>query len=530
MTHLPRDKWHKGLAVVYGPPGTGKTTWVLRHLDQELRAGMCPDRVGFVSFTRSAVAEARSRAENIVGNEDLPYFRTLHSFGYRLLRQPPVVGTPDAKVMFETWGYKVNLAPGAAPEGDTAHLQRWSLIRSMSRSMGEALDRLAGEPHNVRLLIERYEQLRADEGRIDHADMLMLGMDCEMPELDVLYVDEAQDLAPLQIEFVERLAARACETVVAGDDDQAIMRFQGANPEWFQGLASVGHVHVLPQSYRIPASVHRLAEDVVRRVAHRVEKVYLPRPEEGSVVASDSVDESIRWAGEALDDGRTVAYLGRTNAECSDAIEWAIANRVPFEAHAGAGSRPLQSPKVHAACVAAVSVRGRGTCTGAQLVALLDQVDGPPRGTKAAAKRLDDDEVVNQTKATMMGLGALWAALRSSPGRFDGLTAIPDQVRSYLDAVLLETGAAPALLLQIGTQHWSKGQEWDLVIVDDMLPRPAVDALRRGGPDADDEHRIAYVAVTRAKQELVVLSKPRRAKGAGLFVGRYAYPVPENVA
>jgi superfamily I DNA/RNA helicase len=58
-----------------------------------------------------------------------------------------------------------------------------------------------------------------------------------------------------------------------------------------------------------------------------------------------------------------------------------------------------------------------------------------------------------------------------------------------------------------------------------MLPRPSVESLRGGGVDADDEHRIAYVAITRAKQELYILSKPSRAKGSGPVVGRYPYPV-----
>ncbi len=528
VTHAGQNKWTTCPVVVYGPPGTGKTTWVLRDMAARLEQGICPDRIGFVSFTRSAVGEARQRAQAIVGDADLPYFRTLHSMGHRLLGRPPVVGAPDAKVMLQTWGYRVNLSAGAAANTpETEHLQRWALIRSMSRSMEEAEHRLTSEGRDVRLLIGRYEQLRRDEGRVDFVDMLMLGMEQEMPKLDVLYVDEAQDLSPLQIEFTERLAAAAAEVVVAGDDDQAIMRFQGATPEWLQSLSSFGRVHVLPQSYRIPASVHRMAEDVVRRVRHRVAKDYLPRDEEGCVRAADTVEQAIQYAAEALAAGQTAAYLGRTNGECSDAVEWALGCRVPYVAHAGVGSRPLQAPKVLAACEAALQIRARGSCTGLGLVALLDQVVAPARGSKAAAKRLPPDAPVSAAHAALMGLGGLWDAIRTSDGRFDALSAVPEHIRSYLDAVLLADGSVPRTVLEIGTQHWSKGQEWDLVVVDDMLPRPSVDALRGGGVDADDEHRIAYVAVTRARRELVVLSKPTRAKGAGQFAGRYPYPMPE---
>jgi hypothetical protein len=284
-------------------------------------------------------------------------------------------------------------------------------------------------------------------------------------------------------------------------------------------------VHVLPQSYRIPSSVHELAEAVVGQIRCRVPKPYRPRDVAGVVGSLDSIDEAVRRAAGALKSGRSAAYLARTQVECSDAVEWALGHRVPFVAHAGNGSRPLQAPKVLEACAAAVSIRARGTCTGAQLVALLDQVTSPPRGCKAAAKRLRPDGLVGRSQAVALKIGDLWARVTSSEGRFDALTGVSDQVRDYLEAVLLEDGSVPERLLEIGTQHWSKGQEWDLVLVDDMLPRPSVESLRGGGVDADDEHRIAYVAITRAKQELYILSKPSRAKGSGPVVGRYPYPV-----
>jgi len=479
-----------------------------------------------VSFTKSAVTEAKGRAAVIVGETPLPYFRTLHSLGWQLLGRPAKVGAADALEMKQTWGYQISFGDGAADPGtDTGRIQRWHLLRNLSRSLPEALERLAAEHGQTRLLVERYERHRSEAARIDFTDMLMLGMEREMPRLEVLYIDEAQDLCPLQIEFAERLARSAAEAVIAGDDDQAIMRFQGASPEWFQGMATVGSPLVLPQSYRIPAAVHVVAESVIGRVAHRVPKAYAPRSALGEVTACESASEAVRLAADELREGRTVAYLGRTNSECSDAVEWALGHRVPFIAHAGEGRHPLQSPKVLEACRGAVAVRSSSACTGSELVALLDQVEKPPRGCKAEAKRLRDDEQIDTLRASMLGLGLLWRTIRESEGRFDALAKVSDEVRAYLDAVLDPEGRVPEKVLVIGTQHWSKGQEWDTVVVDDMLPRPSVDALHRGGVEADDEHRIAYVAVTRCRQKLVILSKATRSRGAGRYAGRYPFPV-----
>ena len=72
--------------IVLGPPGTGKTTTLLNKVDDYLK-NTDPDKVGYFAFTQKAAYEARDRAINKFNltEDDLPYFRTLHSLAFRRL-------------------------------------------------------------------------------------------------------------------------------------------------------------------------------------------------------------------------------------------------------------------------------------------------------------------------------------------------------------------------------------------------------------------------------------------------------------
>lgn len=520
------------LTVLYGPPGTGKTTWLMRHLLDQLSRGVPSERIGFVSFTKAAVNEAKARASALVPDLRAPWFRTLHSIGYQLQGRPPQLGSTDATALFRTWGYRVKFdREGKAPEldgvklqGDEALMHRWTILRCLSRSPEEAVARLDRETATQRVFVERYEGYKRDMGRIDFTDMLMRALDCAPPSLDVLYVDEAQDLNPLQIELTGRLMAHAEHVVVAGDDDQAIMRFQGAEPGWFQQLGSgADEVITLDQSYRIPAVVHEVAGLISGRIGQRVEKVYRPRAARGEVRKAHDGLEVMEMARAWLAAGQRVAYLCRTVNACSDAVVLALGAGVPFIAEGGAGVHPLQAPKQLQAALALAQVGQRGQCTAEQLSALLAHVDGLPRGVKAAVKRLPEGAVIDAWQASTLGLGRQWAewtAVEPSE-RYKLLTRIPEVTRAYLCRVLDEEGRPPEVAMTICTQHASKGREWDHVIIDDSLPSPARRSLDMGGEAADDEHRVAYVAATRCKESLTVLSRVSSSRA----VFRYEYPL-----
>ena len=72
--------------IVLGPPGTGKTTTLLNKVDDYLK-GNDPDRIGYFAFTQKAAYHARDEAikKFNLTEDDLPYFRTLHSLAFKKL-------------------------------------------------------------------------------------------------------------------------------------------------------------------------------------------------------------------------------------------------------------------------------------------------------------------------------------------------------------------------------------------------------------------------------------------------------------
>ena len=69
--------------TIFGPPGTGKTTRLISIVKEAIAGGMDPSRVAFMSFSKKAAEEAKTRAlaELSLGPKDLMWFRTLHSLG-----------------------------------------------------------------------------------------------------------------------------------------------------------------------------------------------------------------------------------------------------------------------------------------------------------------------------------------------------------------------------------------------------------------------------------------------------------------
>lgn len=102
-----------------------------------------------------------------------------------------------------------------------------------------------------------------------------------------MFLDEAQDLSPLQWDIAHILDKNSERMYAAGDDDQAIYRWAGADVDQFINLP--GGSETLSQSYRVPKSVHKLAENVVRRIASRFPKSYEPKSDPGNVMRINSI-------------------------------------------------------------------------------------------------------------------------------------------------------------------------------------------------------------------------------------------------
>jgi DNA helicase II / ATP-dependent DNA helicase PcrA len=280
---------------IFGPPGTGKTSCLVDTVKAE-RAGQTSwDQIAFIAYTKAAADEAANRVCSAfdVTPKELPHFRTLHSLCWGLLHHRGTVLTDARLREFATcYGYRMSgttlrgssdvidqLGRGAAEDDALLAVHEWSRARRIP--LEEAHRRFPFQVpfERLRRFAERYGTFRADNGLVDFSDMLehTVYTRLQLP-VTAAIVDEAQDLTPLQAAVVEQLFQNCDRVYVAGDDDQCIYTWAGADPAWMLSLRRrCTSTRVLPQSFRVPAAVHTVAQRIIRLNSNRVPKRYLPR-------------------------------------------------------------------------------------------------------------------------------------------------------------------------------------------------------------------------------------------------------------
>ena len=290
---------------IYGPPGTGKTTALLNKVDEALRQGIPPSKIGYFAFTRQAAYEAVERACQRFGLDEtqLPWFRTLHSFALRLsgIRAEQVMQNEHYKELSDTIGIK--LMPDNANGDDnifdaSANADPYLSIINLARLKKIPLRKQYNQTiSNIDWMTLSYvaRSLQSYKSRLkvyDFTDMLEIFVKESSkfcPHLSVSFIDEAQDLSPLQWDVAHIIEKYSDKIYCAGDDDQAIYKWAGADVEHFIGLN--GGYEVLEQSYRVPQNIHPLASRISKRIHKRVPKTYLPRQEDGLVKRINDVSE-----------------------------------------------------------------------------------------------------------------------------------------------------------------------------------------------------------------------------------------------
>lgn len=293
----------KNATIILGPPGTGKTTELLNLVDKYLQKRTAANKIGFISFTKKSIKEATDRAnERFQTKESFDYFRTIHSLAFRQLGMSTidVMSRKDYFELSKLLGVKIT---GNNVSSDQAY---YTLNKGDQMVFTESLSRLKcqelNDTYNDLNLDLPYGELSLYQRTLikykqtnliyDFTDMLTrFNNDGFKPELDVLFIDEAQDLCQLQWRIVNQLSDRSKKTYIAGDDDQAIFRWSGADVDYFIDLAKSNTIKVLHQSYRVPQLIYKTAIKLSKAINKRNIKDFKPTKEKGNINYVNSLEE-----------------------------------------------------------------------------------------------------------------------------------------------------------------------------------------------------------------------------------------------
>ncbi|MFE5626328.1 ATP-dependent DNA helicase UvrD2 [Streptomyces virginiae] len=536
----------RGPVCVLAGAGTGKTRAITHRIAYGVRSGrLMPASVLAVTFTNRAAGEMRGRLRAL--GADGVQARTFHSAALRQLHYfwPRAIGGEmprllERKIQFVAEaGARCRIRLDRGELRDVTGEIEWAKVTQTVPADYPAAALKAGReaPRDMAEIAQiygTYEQLKRDRGMIDFEDVLLLTVGILQDRHDIaeqiraqyqhFVVDEYQDVSPLQQRLLDLWLGERDSLCVVGDASQTIYSFTGATPDHllnFRTRYPQATVVKLVRDYRSTPQVVHLANGLLnqargRAAEHRLELVsqreagpdplyaeYADEPAEAEGVARrirDLIAAGVP-AGE-------IAVLFRINAQ-SEVYEQALADAgVPYQLRGA--ERFFERQEVQKAILA---LRGAARSVGndplledvvglgSQVRAVLSSTGwttAPPAGSGAVRDQWE-------SVAALLRLAEDFARTRPGATLAD-LTVELDERRAAQHAPTVQG-------VTLASLHAAKGLEWDAVflvgLTDGMLPI----TYAKTDDQVEEERRLLYVGVTRARLHLTLSWALSRAPG-----------------
>ena len=489
---------------VIGPPGTGKTQTLLNKVMEYKEAGTPLDRIGYFAFTKKAAYEARDRLLEtypFLKKKDVKYFRTLHSFAFRYLglKEENVMQEEHYKIIGEECGLRIKYATYEKNDFNgifTSNSEYLSLINLAAVKRISVLDQLDKNEHlgkierdKLQIVEKHIDDYKQTYGLIDYNDMIKkFTTQQQSPPFEVVFIDEAQDLSLLQWDMIKLLQQNSKDVYIAGDDDQAIFGWAGADVNSFIKFDAIEIP--LKQSRRVPKIVHQRALLRLDNIkSDRLEKSWnTPTSEEGTIKIFFSIDSINLSKGDWY-------ILARTNDLLRPIIKDLKKRGLYFETKQG---RSINK-SLYQDILNWEKWKKEEELSTIEVQRLLERFSKKFKETEDKLFKLSDLKTKYKLNSQLQ-----W---------YDAFTAVGPHTKTYIRAMRSngeDLRFKPRI--KVLTLHGSKGGEATNVIILQNQTRNTIKGATKTIMKQDEEQRVWYVGLTRCSKNLFLIRCKDRSK------------------
>ncbi|MFE9242684.1 ATP-dependent DNA helicase UvrD2 [Nocardiopsis sp. NPDC006938] len=535
----------RGPVCILAGAGTGKTRAITHRIAHAVASGVVSEQqILAVTFTARAAGEMRGRLRSL--GAPRVQARTFHAAALRQLGffWPQVIGGEKPTLIESKLSVVARAANSVGQQPDRLGLRdlaseiEWAKVTQVRPSDYDKAVAKAGRqaPMNageVARVFEAYEELCREHNLLDFESMLELtaGMITEYPAIAqrvrdqyrYFVVDEFQDVNPLQKLLLDAWLGDRDDLCVVGDPSQTIYSFAGATPSYLTGFgARYPHATVvrLVRDYRSTPQVVRVANHVIAQARDTTSANHLTlraqRPDGPDPLYQEYDDEPAEATGVArkisvlLEDGTPasqIAVLVRTNSQ-SASYEQALADQgVPFTVRGT--TRFFERPEIRQAVHTLRGARHGAAdeapeplvATVRSLLAQMGLTDTAPEGRQA-----------RERWESLSALAQLAEDMAARPGPDGG----PATMGAFVEELetRMATEHAPGFEgVTIASLHAAKGLEWDAVFLVGLTEGMIPIIYAETDDEVEEERRLFYVGVTRAREHLAMSWSLARSPG-----------------
>lgn len=561
---------------LFGGPGSGKTTALLDRVDEMLDEGVAIEDVLIVSYTRAAAAEVRERLadrldrspKSLRGN-----VCTMHAKSYELLNlsRGDVVSEKHKKEFCEEYGLEFEDEFQAARRRSSRTTTLGNKIISTSQWLQRTRREVADwydvpfqwNHEEVRLppdidsraqtgnkytptwpsdddrvdipeAIRAWRTYKGEHEIVGFADMLeRVKQRSLVPSVDHLVIDEFQDITTLQYEVYDEWKPHVESVLIAGDDDQVVYAWQGADPNLLLDENVTDDI-ILPNSYRLPSLILNVVNTEISHIEKRQHKDLNPRKEGGIVEAVENpsmldLRRMLRASIEDDPDG-DIMVLFRARYQMYQFMDEFIDEGIPFTSLT---DQRMWTDRLQDYVAAIVALENDEVIDGLQARRLGEMLADSAFGTGDRSTYFDAlDEItedVDDLREAAIDSSFVTEYAPFTPNTAsaaDMLTRVSNYQERSVDAYFHGDyqGMDPSQV-RLGTIHSAKGREADHVFIATDLTEKVVEQMAASIPDpknvagadefskrsdpvptlTDNERRVFYVGMSRARERLVLM-------------------------